>query len=69
MLGAIFLATDPYTTPNSQKGRIIYGAGIGIITLLLRDFGPFPEGIAIAILVMNGFTPLINRKIASQPIS
>ena len=69
MLGAIFLATDPYTSPNSQKGQIIYGVGIGIITLLLRDFGPFPEGIAIAILVMNGFTPLINRKIISQPIS
>jgi electron transport complex protein RnfD len=56
------MATDPTTSPTTPSGQIIFGIGIAVITLLIRNFGPFPEGIGIAILIMNLFTPLINRK-------
>jgi len=61
MLGAIFMATDYVTSPMATKGMIIYGVGIGIITILIRSFGAYPEGVQFAILLMNGFTPLINK--------
>ena len=61
MLGAIFMATDCVTSPMSVKGMWIYGIGIGVITVAIRVFGAYPEGISFAILIMNGFTPLINR--------
>ncbi len=61
MLGAIFMATDYVTSPMAVKGMLIYGAGIGIITVLIRSFGAYPEGVQFAILLMNGFTPLINK--------
>lgn len=61
MLGAIFMATDYVTSPMTAKGMLIYGAGIGIITVLIRSFGAYPEGVQFAILLMNGFTPLINK--------
>lgn len=61
MLGAIFMATDYVTSPMSKKGMIIYAAGIGIITVIIRVFGAYPEGMSFAILIMNAFTPLINR--------
>lgn len=60
MLGAIFMATDMVTSPMSPKGQLIFAMGIGIITVLIRNFGAYPEGISFAILIMNGFTPLIN---------
>src|SRR4030042_1417910 len=61
LLGAIFMATDYVTSPMLPGGMIIYGIMIGIITVVIRIFGNYPEGISFAILVMNGFTPLINR--------
>ena len=61
MLGAIFMATDYVTSPMSQKGMIIFGVGIGILTVVIRVFGAYPEGMSFAILIMNAFTPLINR--------
>ncbi|MCR9013333.1 RnfABCDGE type electron transport complex subunit D [Gabonibacter chumensis] len=61
MLGAIFMATDYVTSPMSYKGMFIYGAGIGLLTVVIRNFGAYPEGMSFAILIMNGFTPLINR--------
>ena len=61
MLGAIFMATDYVTSPMSHKGMIIFGAGIGMLTVIIRVFGAYPEGMSFAILIMNGFTPLINR--------
>ncbi|WP_251622364.1 RnfABCDGE type electron transport complex subunit D [Odoribacter lunatus] len=61
MLGAIFMATDYVTSPMSTKGMVIYGIGIGIITVVIRTFGAYPEGMSFAILIMNAFTPLINR--------
>ena len=61
MLGAIFMATDYVTSPMTHKGMLIYGVGIGLLTVIIRIFGAYPEGMSFAILIMNGFTPLINR--------
>ena len=61
MLGATFMATDYVTSPMTHKGMIIYGVGIGLLTVIIRVFGAYPEGMSFAILIMNGFTPLINR--------
>jgi len=60
MLGSIFMATDYATSPMTTRGMLIYGAGIGIITVIIRVFGAYPEGVSFAILIMNAFTPLIN---------
>lgn len=60
MLGAIFMATDMVSSPMNPKGQIIYGVGIGVITISIRMFGSYPEGISFAILIMNAVTPLIN---------
>jgi Na+-translocating ferredoxin:NAD+ oxidoreductase subunit D len=60
MLGAIFMATDMVSSPMNPKGQMIYGVGIGLITISIRLFGAYPEGISFAILIMNAFTPLIN---------
>jgi len=60
MLGAIFMATDMVTSPMAPKGQIIYGIGIGVITISIRLLGAYPEGISFAILIMNAFTPIIN---------
>ena len=61
LLGAIFMATDYVTSPMNHRGMLIYGAGIGLITVIIRVFGSYPEGISFAILIMNAFTPLINK--------
>lgn len=63
LLGAIFMATDYVTSPMSVKGMWIYGVGIGLITVLIRVFGAYPEGVSFAILIMNAFVPLINMYI------
>lgn len=63
MLGAVFMATDYATSPMNPRGMIVYGIGIGLITVVIRAFGAYPEGVSFAILIMNGFTPLINRYI------
>jgi electron transport complex protein RnfD len=60
MLGAIFMATDYVTSPMNPKGMWIYGVGIGVLTVVIRTWGAYPEGVSFAILIMNGFTPLIN---------
>jgi electron transport complex protein RnfD len=60
MLGAIFMATDYVTSPMTHKGMIIYGIGIGVITVLIRTWGAYPEGVSFAILIMNAFVPLLN---------
>jgi electron transport complex protein RnfD len=63
MLGAIFMATDMVSSPMTGKGQLIYGVGIGVITMSIRLFGAYPEGISFAILIMNAFTPLINNSV------
>ena len=60
MLGACFMATDYVTSPMTAKGQIIYGVAIGMLTVVIRTFGAYPEGMSFAILIMNAFTPLIN---------
>jgi electron transport complex protein RnfD len=60
LLGAIFMATDYVTSPMSRNGMLAYGVGIGLLTGVIRLFGAYPEGMAFAILIMNGCTPLIN---------
>lgn len=60
MLGAIFMATDYVTSPMTHKGQIIYGVSIGFLTVVIRNWGSYPEGMSFAILIMNAFTPLIN---------
>ncbi len=61
MLGAVFMATDYTTTPTTRRGLIIFGAGCGIITFVLRKFGGYPEGTSFAILLMNILTPQIDK--------
>ena len=61
MLGAIFMATDYATSPVTPKGRIIYGIGCGCLTMLIRAFGGFPEGVSFAILIMNCFAWMIDK--------
>lgn len=63
MLGAIFMATDYVTSPMCHKGQIIYGVSIGVLTIIIRNWGAYPEGMSFAILIMNAFTPLINMYI------
>lgn len=60
MLGACFMATDYVTSPMTPKGQLIYGVAIGFLTVVIRTFGAYPEGMSFAILIMNAFTPLIN---------
>ena len=61
LLGAVFMATDYVTSPMSKSGQIIFGVGIGVITMLIRYFGAYPEGVSFAILIMNSVVPLINK--------
>ncbi len=61
MLGAIFMATDYVTSPMTAKGQLIYGVAIGVLTVIIRNWGAYPEGMSFAILIMNAFTPLINN--------
>lgn len=61
LLGAIFMATDYVTSPMSKKGMIIYGVCIGLLTIIIRRYGAYPEGMSFAILIMNAVTPLINK--------
>ena len=61
LLGSVFMATDYVTSPMSDKGGIIFGVGIGLITMLIRYFGSYPEGMSFAILIMNSTVPLINK--------
>lgn len=61
ILGAVYMATDYATSPMTRKGMLIYGVGIGVITMLIRLWGAYPEGMSFAILLMNAVTPLLNK--------
>ena len=60
LLGACFMATDYVTSPMNHRGMLIYGVCIGLLTVIIRLFGAYPEGMSFAILIMNAFVPLIN---------
>ncbi|MFC2061930.1 RnfABCDGE type electron transport complex subunit D [Elusimicrobiota bacterium] len=61
LLGGTYMVTDPVTTPVTAKGKWIFGAGAGILTIVIRNWGGYPEGVMFSILLMNAVTPLINR--------
>jgi electron transport complex protein RnfD len=65
ILGAFFMATDMVTSPVTRRGRWIFGIGCGVITVVIRTWGGYPEGVSYSILLMNVFTPLIDR--ATRP--
>ena len=67
-LGAFFMATDYVTTPITNKGKIIFGIGCGVITFIIRRFGSFPEGVSFSILLMNILTPYIDSFTRTKPI-
>lgn len=66
MLGAFFMATDPVTTPLTKSGRWIFGIGAGIIVVIIRNLGGYPEGVMFSILFMNSITPLLNKYLPSR---
>jgi electron transport complex protein RnfD len=61
IVGAFFIATDPVSGCTSSRGRLVFGAGVGLITLVIRRWGGYPDGVAFAVLLMNMFAPLIDR--------
>ncbi len=61
MLGAIFMATDMVSSPMAPKGQLLFGLGCGVLTVIIRIWGAYPEGVSFAILIMNAFVPLINN--------
>jgi Na+-translocating ferredoxin:NAD+ oxidoreductase subunit D len=60
-LGALYMATDMVTTPVTPKGKLIFGIGCGLITMMIRLWGSMPEGVTFAILLMNAVTPIIDN--------
>lgn len=69
LLGALFMATDYATTPDTRWGKIIFGFGCGVITVLIRFWGSLPEGVSFSILLMNIFTPYIRRLTRTKPLT
>jgi len=67
MIGAFFMATDYVTSPTTAKGKLIFGFGCGLLCMLIRQFGGYPEGCSFAILIMNAVCPLINRFTQPKP--
>ena len=67
LLGAIFMATDYTTSPLTVKGKVIYGIGCGLLTMLIRVFGSLPEGVSFSIVLMNILVPLIERISRPKP--
>ena len=67
MIGAFFMATDYVTSPLTTRGKIIFSVGAGVLVVLIRVLGNMPEGVAYSILVMNAFTPLIDRYVRPKP--
>ena len=66
MIGAIFMATDMVTTPITTKGMLVFGIGCGVITMIIRLFGAYPEGVSFSILIMNALTPIIDKYTAPR---
>ena len=68
LLGAIFMATDYVTTPQTSAGRVVFGVGAGLLTVIFRVYGSFPDGVSFAILLMNILTPFINKLTENKPL-
>jgi electron transport complex protein RnfD len=67
MIGAFFMATDYVTSPVNTNGRIIFAVGLGILTVLMRNFSNMPEGVCFSILIMNAFVPLLDKYVRIKP--
>ena len=67
MLGAFFMATDYSTSPVTEKGKVIFAIGCGLLTIVIRLYGQYVEGVSFAILLMNILTPLIDRWTKTKP--
>ncbi len=67
MIGAFFMATDMVTSPLTTAGKIVFGCGCGVVTMSIRLWGGYPEGVSFAILIMNAFVPIVNRYTRSKP--
>jgi electron transport complex protein RnfD len=67
VLGAFFMATDYVTSPTTASGKLVFGVGCGLVCMLIRQFGSYPEGCSFAILIMNAVVPLINRWTQPRP--
>ena len=68
LICALFIATDPATNPMTLKAQAIFGIGVGVLIMLIRTVGAYPEGVMYAVLIMNAFTPLIDRMCKKEPI-
>ena len=68
MIGAIFMATDYATTPTTNWGKAVFGLGAGLLTVLIRQYGNYPEGVSFAILLMNILTPQIDKLLTRKPL-
>ncbi len=68
VFGAFFIATDLVTSPLSKSGRVVFGAGCGVLTMVIRQFGTYPEGVMFSILMMNALAPLIGRWMRPTPL-
>jgi electron transport complex protein RnfD len=66
VFGAVFMATDYVTSPVTAKGKIIFAAGAGIIAILIRKWGVYPEGVCFAILIMNATVPFLNKMLPKK---
>ena len=68
LFGALFIATDPVTSPLTPRGKLIFGSGVGALVMLIRVFSSYPEGVMFAVLIMNALVPLINRWTVPRPV-
>ncbi len=68
LFGAFYIATDPVTSPLTGRGKVVFGAGVGAVVMLIRLFSGYPEGVMFAVLLMNALTPLINRWTVPRPV-
>ena len=68
LLGAIFMATDYVTTPTSNLGKCVFALGCGLLTVIIRKFGSYPEGVSFSILLMNLFTNYIDKATKRKPL-
>ncbi len=68
LLGAVFIATDPVTSPLTPLGKTLFGIGIGLFIVIIRLLSGYPEGVMFAVLLMNGTVPLINRWTIPKPL-
>ncbi|MFM2420032.1 MAG: hypothetical protein RL385_4755, partial [Pseudomonadota bacterium] len=67
LFAAVFMVTDPVTTPVTPRGAWIFGAGVGLLVVLIRCFGGLPEGVMYSVLLMNAVTPLLDRTTQPKP--